>query len=276
MQSRDRHKTISGRTVTPPRIERYFGRGYYHLYRNYLLPAEQTAAEVGFLLRELRPRAGWRWLDLPCGYGRHLVELAAAQPGLRLAGGDLNRAFLREPGLAGTATVAACDMRRLPYCNGCFHVVSNLLNSFGYYPPGKKNGNPQTASRIPKLDDRAVLAEFARVLRPGGRLVLDLANRRALIALVRRQPVIHYLGGEYEAIERFAWDRATEVLRNETLWIWPGGHERARYRLRLYTRGQIQKLLNAAGFEIEKIYGGFNGAPFSFKSDRMLIIAKRI
>jgi hypothetical protein len=47
---------------------------------------------------------------------------------------------------------------------------------------------------------------MARVLRPGGRLVLDLANRRALIALVRRQPAFRYTGGEYEVLERFAWD----------------------------------------------------------------------
>lgn len=263
----------------------YFGQGYYRLYRHYLLPAEQTQAEAGFLVRRLQPRPGERWLDLPCGYGRHLLALAAARPDLRLSGGDLNRAYLREPGLRQAAGVAACDMRRLPFADASFDAVLNLLNSFGYYPPGDKKLklanvkaqmlNPHARNPQP-LDDRATLAECARVLRRGGRLVLDLANRRALIDLVRRQPAIRYAGGECEVLERFALDGAGEVLRNETIWRWPDGCERARYRLRLYTPGQIRRLLERAGFEGVKIHGGFDGRPLDTRhSDRMLVLARR-
>src|SRR5512133_675760 len=99
-------------------IVNYFGRGYYELYRHWLLPEAQTRAEVRFLLSRLRPRRGQRWLDLPCGYGRHLSSLRALCPGLRLFGGDLNRDYLHEPGLARAAAVAQCDMRRLPFADG--------------------------------------------------------------------------------------------------------------------------------------------------------------
>lgn len=254
-----------------PATERYFGRGYYQLYRNFLLPEAQTEAEAAFLLRRLRPRRAARWLDLPCGYGRHIQALAAARPDLRMIGGDLNRTFLREPGLTRLASLAQCDMRRLPFADAAFDAVLNLLNSFGYYPP-----EPGRARGGAPLDDRAMLAECARVLRPGGRIVLDLANRRALVDLVRRQPVICYSGGDYEAVEHFEWDPRAEVLRNETLWTWPGGSESARYRLRLYTPSQIRRLLARYGLEPLEILGGFNGSPFDpFESDRMLVLARR-
>ena len=271
----------------PVKLSPFFGRGYYHVYRDYLLPPELTRIEVDFLIRELRPQSGERWLDMPCGYGRHLAALAEAQRGLCLVGGDLSREYLREPGLHQAAAVVSCDMRRLPFANGAFDVVLNMLNSFGYYPPPQKNfnfqiskfklGKPQSAIRNPQSpDNRATLAEFARMLKPGGRLVLDLANRRKLIARVRRDPAIRYAGGEYESLERFVWDPENEVLRNETVWRWPGGRERARYHMQLYTPEQIGKMLELNGLEVKHIFGGFDGRPFDpGDSDRMLVIAKK-
>lgn len=262
-----------GQAAGAPPIERYFGRGYYALYRHFLLPPEQTEAEVSFIVRKLRPRAGQRWLDLPCGYGRHLQALQACGGGLRLAGGDLNFQYLKEPGLRRAAGVTACDMRRLPFADRSFHGIINLLNSFGYYPPRKSRG--KGPDRAP-LDDRAVLGEWARVLRPGGRLVMDLANRRVLIGLVGRQPLIRYCGGGYEVIERFAWDPEAEVMNNQTLWRWAEGEERAAYHLRLYKLSQIERMLGEAGFAITDLYGDFTGEPFNpYQSDRMLVFARR-
>lgn len=257
------HTTATGDRTD---VEQYFGTGYFHLYRNFLLPTEQTRAEAEFLIDELDPRAGQRWLDMPCGYGRHMVELTALAPELTLIGGDLNRQYLNVPDLTAGLNVLACDMRQMPLADGSFDCLLNLLNSFGYYPPRGKSG----------LDDRATLTEFARVLKPGGRLVMDLSNRRALIDLVRRQSVIRYCGGGYEAVEEFQWDRREQCLINRTTWRWPEGQEEAGYRLRLYTPGQIQRLLERNHFAIEEIYGDFGGDAFDpWDSDRMLIIARK-
>ncbi|MCL5271556.1 MAG: hypothetical protein M1457_13615 [bacterium] len=66
-------------------------------------------------------------------------------------------------------------------------------------------------------------------------------------------------------------------MGNRTVWRWPGGRERAGYRLRLYTPAQIIRLLAGAGFEVAALCGDFAGEVFdSRRSDRMLVIARRI
>ena len=82
----------------------YFGHGYYALYRDTLLPRQQTEAECAFILKIIRPKKGWRWLDLPCAYGRHLFSLAGLEPKLQLHGADINLAYMSEPGLQDCAT----------------------------------------------------------------------------------------------------------------------------------------------------------------------------
>ena len=118
--------------------------------------------------------------------------------------------------------------------------------------------------------------EWARVLKPGGRLVLDLANRRALLGLVRRQPRIRYGTAQWEAAESFRWDARSECLANRTRWRWSGGQEEGAYRVRLYTPAQIRALLARAGLRVEAMLGSFRGTPFDpARSDRMLIVARR-
>ena len=247
--------------------ERYFGRGYGRLYRDYLLPVEQTQAEADFLVRTLRPRPTERWLDMPCGYGRHLAALRTRRPDLRLFGGDLNRDYLRDPDAGCTVGSVICDMRGLPFADGRFDTVLNMLNSFGYFPPVGRR-------REEMLDDRTVLDEFARVLRPGGMLTMDLPNRCALVTLVNRQPRIRYSGADYDVTETFAWDATAQCLSNQTHWRWPGGKESRSYRVRLYTPSQMQRMLSHAGFTIKKIYGNFRGEQFDpYHSDRMLLLA---
>jgi len=107
-------------------------------------------------------------LDLCCGQGRHSLELASRGfthvTGLDYSDLLINLAKERAAAarLESSVTFQQGDASSLPYEGHKFDIVMCLGNSFGYFHSIN--------------DDILVLKEIARVLKPGGRLVLDLAD----------------------------------------------------------------------------------------------------
>ena len=111
----------------------WFGPGYLALYDEYL--AERTPIEMDQLEALLALRPPLRILDLPCGQGRHAIELA--RRGYDVTGVDLSPFMLkvaeeraraegvRVRWLAGDMREAIADAR--------FDVVLNLFTSLGYF-----------------------------------------------------------------------------------------------------------------------------------------------
>ncbi|MGH9092718.1 MAG: class I SAM-dependent methyltransferase [Acidimicrobiales bacterium] len=136
---------------------------------------------LGELHREIADRAAdlalaagappQRVLDVGCGTGYLLRSLAARLPEAgRLTGVD------PAPGMVGVATAAAGDARI-----GCAVAVAEHLP----FPDGAFDLVVSTTSFDHWSDQRAGLAECARVLAPGGRLVLvDQCSRWLLPTLV--------------------------------------------------------------------------------------------
>ena len=148
-------------------VKDYFGDEYLRLYQ---FPEERTEPEVAFLRHTLLERItpGSLLLDLCCGQGRHAVRLAAQ--GFRVVGLDYQMNLLREAAHAArkqqvVLPLVRGDMRNLPFGEQ-FAAVLNLFSAFGYFSDAENFG---------------VLAEVARVLLPGGWLILDVANRDALL-----------------------------------------------------------------------------------------------
>src|SRR4051812_434303 len=100
--------------------------------------------------------SGSRILDVPCGQGRHAHLLAEA--GFDVDGLDYSKELLaiaKKRGTARTLRYTRGDMRALPAkWTGRFDAVANLFTSFGFF--------------VQPSDDAKVIAEFARVLKPGG------------------------------------------------------------------------------------------------------------
>ena len=154
---------------------------------------------------DLRP--GGRLLDVGCGTGRHLLELsrhAGTLVGLDFALDDL-RAMrymfaitAKERPVAATVHIVRGGGERLPFPASSFDQVICT----------------ETLEHVP--DDRAILCELMRVLRPGGVVAISVPD-------------------EYS--ERLLW-RLSSSYRNA-----PGGH------VRIYRRKQIAQLLRESGTE---------------------------
>ncbi|MEU1400797.1 class I SAM-dependent methyltransferase [Streptomyces sp. NPDC005728] len=111
--------------------------------------AEAAAAAV---LRLVPARPG-RLLDVACGTGIVTRRLAAARPGLRVTGADLAPGMARMAAARLPGAVLRADSRRLPFADATFDAVTSVWLLHLLSGPA---------------DVRAVVAECARVLRPGG------------------------------------------------------------------------------------------------------------
>lgn len=122
------------------------------------MPSEWTAGEVDGICRRLPLPAFGRVLDICCGPGRHAKHLADA--GYEITGVDRDADAIRQAQASVPAgEFLALDQRDLAHLTGPFDASVILWQSFGFFEPA---------------DNDRVLADIARLLRPRGRLLLDL------------------------------------------------------------------------------------------------------
>jgi SAM-dependent methyltransferase len=217
---------------------------------------EDAAKQAACVVRELALKPGERLLDLCCGTGRHARELQAR--GVRLAGLDLDLASLQRAGVP----CARADMRSLPLRSASLDAAANLFSSFGYLESD--------------AEDERVLAELSRVLRPGGRLFLDLLNREhALSGFVDTQQRV--AGDGTLVVERRSWDALASRLTVSFLLVPTEGAQRESvgHSLRLYTLTEIARMLARRQLAVERVLGGFGGEPYGLETPRMILIARR-
>lgn len=124
--------------------------------------------EDGMVLAMLALRRGERLLDAACGTGKYL--LAAARAGVGAAGLDFSPAMLRVAAAkCPLARLELHDLNRLPlpFKARCFDaaVFAHGIRHVG--------------------DIKALFAEFARLLRPGGRLVVSVTHPEAPFKLFK-------------------------------------------------------------------------------------------
>jgi SAM-dependent methyltransferase len=115
-------------------------------------PLHRDPARLRRLIDAARPRAGETALDIACGPG--IVAAGFASAGVRVIGIDASPGMLREA-VASGALLARAAAEQLPFADGAFDLVV-CRNSFHHF-----------------RDPVPVMAEIARVLRGGGRAVIE-------------------------------------------------------------------------------------------------------
>jgi ubiquinone/menaquinone biosynthesis C-methylase UbiE len=174
--------------------------------------AGYVAASVGATLTRLALRPGERLLDVGCGTGTLLAAALRAAPGARVAGADLAPEMLAaaRAKLGPEVPLAAADATRLPFRTGSFDAVASS-SSLHYWS-----------------DAPAGVAECARVLRPGGRLVItdwchDYLTCKALDLVLRARDPAHrrtYGSRACAALLADAGFAGVAVERYKISWLW--------------------------------------------------------
>jgi len=151
---------------------------------------EPRAGAAADAVLGLIPDGAQRLLDVACGTGIVTRRLAAARPALRVTGADLTYGMARMAAARLPGAIVLADSRRLPFPDGTFDAVTSVW----------------LLHLLDRGDDMgAVVAECARVLRPGGVYVTTVDKAAA-----------HDVGSDIDAVleprpRRAAPDAAARV-----------------------------------------------------------------
>ncbi|PWI14285.1 SAM-dependent methyltransferase [Streptomyces sp. Act143] len=114
---------------------------------------EPRAAAAADAVLGLIPPAAGRLLDVACGTGIVTRRFATARPALRVTGADLTYGMARRAAARLPGAIVLGDSRRLPFPDGVFDAVTSVWLLHLIHDPDHTRG---------------IVAECARVLRPGG------------------------------------------------------------------------------------------------------------
>ncbi len=120
-----------------------------------------------------------------------------------------------------------------------------------------------------------MLREVARVLVPGGKLLLDTISPPGLFPRYRERSWEELPDGTL-FLQEHRYDAARG--RNEARWtlIHPGGERKVlEHSVRLYTLPELIAMFDRAGLVFSSAFGDFEGADYDRGSLRLIVVAAR-
>ena len=243
--------------------------------------------DVAFWRRQVTASAG-PVIELGCGTGRVLLKtsgfvsrgkLRKRNPRSFLIGIDLSspmlaiaRQRLKKLPKATRPGLVRADIRALPIATGS---VALVMAPYGILQ-----------SLVRDKDLRRALDEAARVLKPGGRFVVDLVPD-----LPRWLPYESRVrmrgrngnGTSVTLVESVRQDRRRGLtIFDETFIERPAGRSRAPSSTRQFSLtfrtlpvAETRRRLSSAGFNIEAVHGGYRGEAWSPRSETWVISARK-
>jgi len=229
---------------------------------------ETTSAEVDMVEETLGLNFVDQILDLCGGQGRHAIELL--KRGYKnVTVVDYSQVLLRV-GLKSAARVGCgvsfCrgDARELGLADSIFDAVLVMGNSFGYFEDDSQN--------------QRILEEIYRLLKPGGKLLLDLIHSD--YARQQFKPSSWHEANEDMVVCRQRKLRKDGVMVREIVLSKGRGLIReATYFARLFQPQELAVLLAASGFQQVNCRGAFvaHSIPddYGLLANRMLVTAEK-
>ena len=201
-------------------------------------------------LRHFPPLTGLKILDAGCGSGAMARKVASSHPRSAVVGVDLNPSYVAfarqhvEAQTLGNLSFEIGDLMALPFPNGSFDVVWSRFVLYFLPRPA------------------AAIAEFRRILRPGGALIVSLHNWSTLI----NYPEDAWLRGRQQKV--FAAVADMRLAQKAPAMLSAGGFDNVSVEIELdpvYSaigvfgpgnRRNFAEVLAAARGRIEEVLGG--------------------
>jgi SAM-dependent methyltransferase len=232
------------------------------------------------LYLDLARAQGGRVLEVGCGTGRVLLPLVRA--GHEVTGVDISPHMLAvvqskldaEPGIPGRAHLVRADMRDFHLDDAPFDLATVAVKSFAYL--------------LERQDQLSCVRTIVEHLRPGGVLAMDFLHpkpqwvgepvgrmRDDLIAT----DAVGVTVSRLESVVSVDLARQVRTIRSAYEVIDANGavvqKRFVEWPYRWTHRFEAEHLLERAGLEIEALYGGYAGEPFTSDSPAMLFVARK-
>lgn len=249
---------------TEPRwIDEFYESGLYEReYSEYLADGERNGRQAELIIRELDIDGDSVVLDLACGGGRHALLVAgrAAQ----VVGIDRSERAIEVAQAQATtrgvrnARFLVRDMRDLDEGDE-FDSAYSFYTSWGYY------------SDEENFD---VLLRVARCLRPGGRFLIELASRDALVRCENTRNFGYLDDGTVVTLES-SFEPATG--RSSSRRTYHRGGERRTIEIihHVPSPDDLARMLESAGLVEVELKDGESGDRLTLDSERVLAVGRR-
>jgi SAM-dependent methyltransferase len=226
------------------------------------VPPGQTRLEVDFLERALKLEAGARVLDVPCGLGRHSLELASR--GYRVTGVDLSPQMIEECCAASAQAGLSVewlrsDMRLLPW-ESEFDAAFCFGNSIAYIDPAGTCD---------------FLRAAARALKPGAGFALDYGmSAESILPRLREREWAQVDDIFFLEENRY---RVPESCVETTYTFVKDGCSETRSGLQwVHTVRELGEFLREVGLEPQEMLGSLDGQPFGLASPLLILVSRKL
>ncbi len=227
------------------------------------LTPQATQGEAEFVIDSMGLQPGAQVLDVGCGYGRHAMELAAR--GFHVVGLDLSTPLLVRGGEEAMRrgleiNFVRGDMRELDF-DAQFDAAYCLFSTFGYF-------DDET--------NKKTIANVARALKPGGRLLVEILNRDYVIADLPTR--VWWEGDGCVVLEEVELNYFSSRIQVQRSVVFDDGRQlEQEISVRAYSLHEVGKLMHAAGFRVLEVSGGYQtrGRFFGNQSRHIIVLAER-
>jgi len=213
------------------------------------------------IIDDLHFKKNAKILDIPCGQGRHSIELA--QKGFQVTGVDYSsnalqtaKKLARQNDLS--VNFIKQDMRFLKLKEK-FDAILNLGNSFGYFSD---------------IDNENIIKNVSKLLKTDGFFIMHQINPIETLRQFGKGDKFKIFNGHVKC-EDISFDPLNSIKKSRWIIIRGNKKEILNVKLRLYNFPEISYLFARYKLNIIKTYGSFDKKPYQFDSPSMIIIAKK-
>ncbi len=222
---------------------------------------EWTQREADFLMATLNVQPGAALLDIPCGFGRHTVEMA--KRGFRMTGIDISAEFvqkLREQVAAEQLPVQVIqgDLLTTPIPS-IFDGAYCLGNSFGY---------------VDYEGMSAFVDKVASVLKPGARFVIN-SGLVAESILPNFPKTKHFVLGDLTMDIRNEYVVGESYMATELTYTKADRVEKQYFKHYVYTLSETKRLLARYGLQTVAVYSSTEQQPYQLGDAQVYLVAEK-